>query len=90
MATITVNYGSGGGHMAPFGHDSQPALAEVLRDIADDLGGIQPVTAVIANGVHAAGAAPTAAEYDALVDLVNELKGIINTNAGVSLKTLKG
>lgn len=37
MATITQEYFTGGAGHAPTGTDSQPPLATVLRDIADDL-----------------------------------------------------
>ena len=37
MATIKENFGHGGANMVPQGSQGVPALAEVLRDIADDL-----------------------------------------------------
>ena len=37
MATINTNFGTGGANLVPQGAQGIPTLAEVLRDIADDL-----------------------------------------------------
>lgn len=89
MATITVNYGSGGGHMAPYGHDSQPPLAEVLRDIADDLGSCKGAT-IAAPALLAFTDPPSAAEMGLLRTLVNEMRAAMISTAGTTLKTIKG
>ena len=89
MATIFSDYGTSGPYPAT-GTDEYPPIADVLRDVADDFDDMQLTTAATADGVYAAGANPTKAEYDALVDLVNELKGIVNAQAAASLRTLKG
>lgn len=83
MAKIYKSFNWGGSNQSPSGA-GEPTLADVLRDIADDLGARSGITT--ADGVHAAGASPTAAEYDALVDLVNEIKTAMNT----TVKTTKG
>lgn len=89
MATITVNYGSGGGHVAPFGHDSQPPLATVLRDIADDLASCKGAT-IAAPALLAFTDPPSAAEMALLRTLVNEIRSALITTAGTSLLTIKG
>jgi len=37
MAVIKENFGEGGANLVPEGAQGSPTLAEVLRDIADDL-----------------------------------------------------
>ena len=50
-----------------------------LGNVVDTLQAAKGVAATSPDGVAAAGANPTKAEYDAVVLLVNELKGILNT-----------
>ena len=88
MAAIPSNFGTGHANLAP-GGQGKPTLAQALRDIADDLDGLQVATITSPNGVAAAGANPTKAEFDAVVTLVNEIKTKINTTAAVTLLTTK-
>lgn len=44
MAVIKQNFGEGGSSLTPAGQ-GQPSLAEVLRDIADDLAAINAALA---------------------------------------------
>lgn len=74
MAIIKVDYGTGGGHMSPTGHDSQPPLATVLRDIADDLGDRSGLTS------------PDASDLASAITLVNEIKTAMN----LTVRTTKG
>lgn len=80
MAEIKENFGHGGANMTPQGSQGEPALATVLRDIADDLGAVIPAEAVEVD----------ATDLSTAIALVNELKGIINTLSAVVLKTTKG
>ena len=89
MATITIEYGQGGMHMSPTGHDVQPPLAAVLRDIADDLGSCKGAT-IAAPALLAFTDGPTAPEMALLRTLVNEMRTALITTAGVTLKTIKG
>ena len=81
MAAVLKRFGSGGANVAPGGSAGQPALADVLRDIADDLAGTKPaaVTAADATGTYGAGEQA----------LLNELKANVNALAAVVLKTTK-
>ncbi len=88
MAAISRRFGSGGANIPPGGSAGTPTLAEVLRDVADDLAAVQvdAITAPVA--APAAGANPTAAEFDAVVTLVNEIRTKVNA-AAAALKTTK-
>ena len=66
MAAIKIDYGSGGGHMSPTGHDDQPSLASVLRDIADDLADRSTIASADASDLATA------------ITLVNEIKAAMN------------
>ncbi len=81
MAAISKRFGSGGANVAPGGSAGQPALADALRDIADDLAALRSMPVVAAD----AGAAYGANEQS----LLNELKAKINALAAVVLKTTK-
>ncbi len=81
MAAISRRFGSGGANLAPGGSAGQPALAVVLRDVADDLAALRPAPV----GAADAGAAYGAAEQA----LLNELKAKINALAAVVLKTTR-
>lgn len=82
MAKISKRFGSGGANLAPGGSAGQPALADVLRDIADDLAAVHPAAPV---ATPDAGAAYTANEQA----LLNELKAKFNALAAAVLKTTK-
>lgn len=78
MTTIKVDYGNGGEHLDPI--DGNVPLAETLRDIADDLGSVQPAVIASAN----------ASDLATAITLVNEIKAAINANANATIKTIKG
>jgi hypothetical protein len=89
MAAIARLFGSGGANLAPQDQAGSPSLATALRDIADDLAGIQPA-ALAADTIGAAVGAtaaptvganiaaftdpPSAAEMALLRTFVNALK----------------
>jgi len=83
MATIKSDYGHGGVPMTPTGVDSQPPLALVLRDIADDIGSR---SAIAAPALLAFTDPPSAAEMALLRTLVNEIR----TKMLTTVKTVKG
>ena len=85
MAAISKRFGSGGANLTPA---SRPSLADALRDIADDLATVQIDALTAPAAAVAAGAAPTKAEFDAVVALVNELRTKVNA-AAAALKTTK-
>lgn len=80
MAVIKKNFGYGGGNVVPLGSGGSPTLADVLRDIADDLALTQVATIVSADATDLASA----------ITLVNEIKGALNAIAGGTIKTTKG
>jgi hypothetical protein len=82
MAKITKRFGSGGANLTPGGAAGQPALADALRDIADDLAAVKPARIAAADATAAYGAGEQA--------LLNELKAKVNAMAAVILKTTKG
>jgi hypothetical protein len=82
MAKISKRFGSGGANLVPGGAGGQPALADVLRDIADDLAALKPTPIAAADATAAYGAGEQA--------LLNELKAKVNAIAAVVLKTTKG
>ncbi len=82
MAKISKRFGSGGANLVPGGAGGQPALADVLRDVADDLAALKPAPVVAADASAAYGAGEQA--------LLNELKAKVNAMAAVVLKTTKG
>jgi len=82
MAKITKRFGSGGANLTPGGASGQPALADALRDIADDLAALKPAKVAAADATAAYGPGEQA--------LLNELKAKVNALAGVVLKTTKG
>ncbi len=81
MAAISPRFGSGGANVAPGGSAGQPSLAEVLRDVADDLAALKPSAVAAADAGAAYGAAEQA--------LLNELKAKVNALAAAVLKTSK-
>ena len=81
MAAISKRFGSGGANVAPGGSAGKPALADVLRDIADDLAALKPATVASADATATYGAGEQA--------LLNELKAKVNAIAAVVLKTTK-
>ena len=85
MAAISKRFGSGGANLTPA---SRPSLADTLRDIADDFATLQIDALTAPAALVAAGAAPTKAEFDAVVALVNELRTKVNA-AAAALKTTK-
>jgi hypothetical protein len=82
MAKISKRFGSGGANVAPGGSAGQPALADVLRDIADDLAALKSAKVAAADATAAYGPGEQA--------LLNELKAKVNALAAVALKTTKG
>ncbi len=82
MAAISKRFGSGGANLAPGGSAGKPVLADVLRDIAEDLASVKPVAPV---ATPDAGAAYGANEQA----LLNELKAKFNALAAAVLKTTK-
>jgi hypothetical protein len=77
MAAITIRFGSGGANLAPGGNQGQPTLADALRDIADDLAGVQvgvPTAATVGADIAAFTDPPSAAEMALLRTFVNALK----------------
>ena len=81
MAKLTKRFGSGGANLTPGGSAGQPALAEVLLDIADDLAALKPAPVKAADAAATYGAGEQA--------LLNELKAKVNALAAVVLKTTK-
>ena len=82
MAKISKRFGSGGANLVPGGAGGQPALADALRDIADDLASLKLAPVAAADATAAYGAGEQA--------LLNELKAKVNAIAAVVLKTTKG
>lgn len=78
MTAIPNNFGAGGSGLTPRGSNAIN-LKDTLRDVADDLAGLQPVLTV----------EPVASDLATAIALVNELKGIVDTLAAVTLKTTK-
>jgi len=92
MAEIKINDFAGGAGIQE-GHGSS-GLATALRDVADDLAalnaaGNRPANIVSADAVPSV-AAPTKAEFDAVVTLVNEIKASINAVVSPTIATTKG
>ena len=81
MAAIPKRFGSGGANLTPGGSAGQPALADVLGDIADDLAAIKPQAIASADATANYGGAEQA--------LLNELKAKMNALAAVVLKTTR-
>lgn len=81
MAKISRRFGSGGANLTPGGASGQPALADALRDVADDLAALRPAKINAADATAAYGAGEQ--------QLLNELKAKINAIAAVVLKTTK-
>lgn len=71
------------------GSPESPSLNEALRDVADDLAGIKPLTVASPDAVPAAGNPPTQAEFNAAVTLLNEIKAVLNLVATASIRTEK-
>ena len=81
MAAISKRFGSGGANVAPGGSAGVPALADVVRDLADDLAALKPAKVASADATATYGAGEQA--------LLNELKAKVNALAAVVLKTTK-
>lgn len=106
MATINADYAEGKHSDASSGNDSDPPLATVLRDIADDLGTLQGAAAgdelveAVGGALPAFTDPPSAAEMATLRTRVNELRLAVleiqtrlnaaTTDGGGTLKTVKG
>lgn len=89
MTAIPENFGEGGANLAPQGAAGEPTLAVTLREIADDLDGLQIPAITSPDPLPAAGANPTKAEYDASVAVLVEIKTKLNAIAAATLKTTK-
>jgi hypothetical protein len=81
MAKISKRFGSGGANLTPGSAAGQPALADALRDIADDLAALKPAPIAAADAAAAYGPGEQA--------LLNELKAKVNAIAAAMLKTTK-
>ena len=103
MAAISTRFGSGGSGLTPGGSAGTPDLATILRDVADDLAGLQ-VAAPEGDDVAAVDLADAGAAWDgdaqalvnqlkvgvnALATAVNNLRSLLGTQAAVALKTTK-
>lgn len=84
MTIITTRFGEGGAPMVPEGCDSQPSLQQTLRDIADDLNGVQVAKIT----------SPDATDPPSSYLLINEIKTKLNAicsgTGGHAMKTIKG
>ena len=60
MAAIDRRFGAGGKNLQPGGSNGKPTLADALRDVADDLAGIQGTAPLASTTTGAALAAPVA------------------------------
>lgn len=99
MATIFKDYGSGGAGLISkagtggSGSLRHPAIADVLRDIADDLAAVRGSSTPVDAVATADGSDPatTQALANALKTKVNELITKLNAQgSGVTIKTIKG
>jgi hypothetical protein len=81
MAAISKRFGSGGANLTPGGSAGTPALADALRDIADDLAALKPAQVALPDASAAYGANEQA--------LLNQLKARLNALAAIVLKTTK-
>jgi len=81
MASISKRFGSGYANLAPGGSAGKPALADVLRDVADDLAVLKPAAIAAPDATATYGAAEQA--------LLNQLKARFNALAAAVLKTTK-
>jgi len=106
MATIKADYAEGKHSDASSGNDSDPPLATVLRDVADDLAAVagaaagDALTATVGAALPAFTDPPSAAEMGVLRTRVNEIRTAVlelQANytaqvaaAGADLKTVKG
>jgi hypothetical protein len=81
VAAISRRFGSGGANLAPGGSAGSPSLADVLRDVADDLAALKPTAAATPDAGATYGANEQA--------LLNELKAKVNALAAAVLKTTK-
>jgi hypothetical protein len=88
MAEISKRFGEGGANLVPQESGGVPSLATVLRDIADDLAGVQGST-VVAAALGAFTDPPSAAEMALLRTLVNELRSAQVTRGTATLLTVK-
>ena len=77
---VRDDYGSGGAGLNGPGAATalHRPISEVLRGLVDDDDAALPAAIASADGVAAAGANPTKAEYDVVVTLVNEIKASLN------------
>lgn len=79
MTQIKQTFGEGGANVVPNGSQGEPTLAETLRDIADDLSGIQ-ITACVS---------PASVDLATVIVLAEELRTKVDAIAAVVLKTEK-
>lgn len=91
MTDVRKTYGVGGAGLQGSGDALHPPIQEVLRGLIDDQAAGTAATIASPDGVDAAGAAPDAAEFDAVVLLVNEIKAALNAaSAAVPTVVKKG
>jgi hypothetical protein len=77
--SISTKFTDGGASVGKSTNSKDPALAEALRGLANDVAGARFAEITTADIPPAAGATPTAAEFDAAALLINELKAAINS-----------
>lgn len=80
MAVVKITFGAGGRQLAPRGQ-GQPSLADVLRDIADDLTAIKSPAVTVS---------PPAIDLPTCIALAEELRTIIDAGGAYTLLTEKG
>lgn len=94
MAQIPSNFGTGGSGLSK-GHGT-PTQAQILRDIADDLGNLKQAapgaltSPTAGNGSGADATTFSGAECDALRADVAALHALLTAQGGVTLLTTKG
>lgn len=82
---IRSDYGEGGAGIGATKSAEHERIAAVLRGLVDNDKARTPATIASADGAAAAGAAPTKAEYDVVVTLVNEIKASLNAASAAAL-----
>jgi len=103
MAEIKANFGEGGTNLTPAGQGS-PTLAEVLRDVADDLSAVQAPATAAPSSAAVTGPTLTSAtlpgpeeamvndmrvQVDLMAAEIAELRSIVDGLSGQAIKTIK-
>lgn len=80
MGKISTDFGSGGANLTPGESDqNDDSLGTILRDVADDLAALKPVTVT----------SPAATDLATAITLLNEIRTKTNTRAAITIKTIK-